>query len=132
MNKEQVKDKLTDLLLLLEDNHSAEPIVKIDDDLGSDNYGNYALFLIGDDKEIRYHQTEDKFSFLDYHFEDLEIELKTAEQISDYYNGSHEAYGVPLMRNGHSYEYCKGYYEKMTDLLALMINEFEKNKTINQ
>ena len=132
MNKEQIKEKFIELLSLLEDNHSVEPIVKIDDDLGSDNYGNYALFLIGEDKEIRYHQAEDKFSFLDYHFEDLEIELKTAEQISEYYNGSHQAYGVPLMIYGHSYEYCRGYYEKMNDLLALMTNEFETNKSINQ
>jgi hypothetical protein len=125
MNQEIAKQKLTVLLLLLEDNPSVEPIVKIDDDLGSDNYANYSLFLIGDDKEIRYHQSEDKFSFLDYHFEDLEIELKTAEQISEYYNGSHEAYGVPLIRNGYSYEFCKGYYEKMQDLMELIKEDLD-------
>jgi hypothetical protein len=123
MSQEQAKKRLEDVLLLLDDNGLNEHILKTDLDPNSDNFGNYALFLIGEDKEIRYHETEDKFSVLDYHFEDAEIELKTAKEISDYYNGSQDAYGVPLIRNGYSYEYCKGYYESMTRLLELIKEE---------
>jgi hypothetical protein len=92
--------------------------LKLDEDENSDNFGNHFIGTM-EDTEIRYNDYG--FSIFDYHNEDAPVEYyKYAEDIVNYLRGFEDAYGVPMIKEGDNYFFCKGYFDTMTRLMEYL------------
>ena len=139
-NLEEQKEKLTEVLnMLVETNHYGTmetPELTTNRDKGWKYFGQH-IILPKNDTEIVY-KGDDKFTFVDFHNEDEPEQLYTKEQIVDFYDGSYAAYVVPVMfeyiskKPLYSYHFCKGFYEKMSNLMLDLKQEIEEYESKNK
>ena len=99
-----------------------DALIKMDQDLVSENKGNYFIATM-EDTEIRYN--ENGFSIFDYHNEYAPVVYFDKKSFLSYIHGQECAYCAPLISNGNDYFFCKGYFEKMNRLMELMKEEIE-------
>jgi len=133
-NLEEQKEKLTEVLnMLVETEHYGAmetPELTTNRDEGYKYFGQH-IILPKDDTEIIY-KGNDKFTLVDFHNEEAPEELYTKEEIVDFYDGAFAAYTVPMMKNGETYHFCKGYYKTMLSLMEMLKEQIDEYESQNK